>query len=115
MSKQPMRARRLRTRLTFYSPVENESPTGNVELGWTPFVSRWAEMAGMRGKEQLQAGRLEAQVPSVVRIRWDSETELITSAFRAGKDGPDFAIVSVSEPDQMRRMIELLLLTGKPG
>jgi len=115
MSRQPLRARRLRTRLQFYRPIENVSPTGNVDLGWVLHVERWAEIAEMKGREQLEAGRLEAQVPATVRVRYDSETVQIDASFRAGPTGPDLAVVSVAQPDQMRRMIEIVLLTGKPG
>jgi len=110
-----MRARRLRTRLQFYRPVEDVSPTGNVELGWALHCECWAEFIPTRGRELMEAGRLEPQVPATVRIRFNDTTKQITAAFRAGQAGPEMAVVSVIAPDQHDRTVELILMTGKPG
>ena len=110
-----MRGRTLRLRLQIFRPVQNESPTGNVELGWELFAERWAQKLPMRGRELMEAGRTQEQMPITVRLRYDETTAQILPSFRVGETGPTYAITSVADPDMMRRSIDLVVVTGIPG
>lgn len=110
-----MRGRSLRIRLQIYRPVENESPTGNMEQGWELYAERWAQKLPARGRETFEAGRTQEEMPMTVRLRYDEMTKAIRPSFRVGETGPDLAIRSVADPDMMRRSIDLVVVTGIPG
>lgn len=111
----PMRGRRLRLRLRIYRPTMLESPTGNVEHGFDLYAERWAEKLPMRGRELMEAGRTQDELPMTIRVRYDEATALITPNFRVGETGPDYAITSVADPDMMRRSIDMVVIAGRPG
>ena len=115
MSRKPIRGRRLRLRLRIYKPTEAESPTGNVEHGYTLFAERWAERLPMRGRELMEAGRTQDEIPMTVRVRYDEKTALIRADFRVGETGPDYAITSIFDPDMMRQSIDMVVVAGRPG
>lgn len=110
-----MRGRRLRLRLRIYQPTDAESPTGNVERGWTLFAERWAEKVPARGRELLEAGRTQDELPMTIRVRYDEETALIRPDFRVGEAGPDYAIISIADPDMKRRSLDMVCIAGRPG
>lgn len=115
MARNPMRGRSLRLRLQIFRPVENESPTGNVDQGWELFAERWAQKLPTRGRETFEAGRTQEELSITVRLRYDEQTSQILPSFRVGETGPQYAITSVADPDMMRRSIDLVVVTGIPG
>lgn len=74
----------LEHRVTFQRRMTGAADAyGNVLSGWVDIVTRDAAFAPARGREQVEAGRLESTVAGVLKVRRCSVTSLITAADRA--------------------------------
>lgn len=107
-----MKARRLRTRVRFEKPVPMTDEIGNAYDGWELVLTRWGDLIPQRGREQVEAGRLESSVPGVLQIRWDSETSRLDASHRAIIETVPYQIISVLDPDMLRRTIEMVVARG---
>lgn len=108
----PSRARRLRTRCEFQRPTVETSPTGNQRKGWESFAKVWGDVRPTKGREQVEAGRLESQVPAVLQIRYSSVAAQIDASYRVLIDGEPYQIRSVADPEMRRRLIEMVIELG---
>jgi SPP1 family predicted phage head-tail adaptor len=107
-----MKAGRLRNRVEFRRPVEMTSPLGEAYRGWETVARRWADYIPQRGREQLEAGRLQSEVPGTLQVRFDSVTKDIAAEYRVMIDGVEHQIRSVMDPDMRRRTIEMVVERG---
>jgi SPP1 family predicted phage head-tail adaptor len=107
-----MRAGRLRNRCEFQRPVVETSPTGNQRKGWESFMKVWGDLLPQRGREQIEAGRLESQVPGTLQIRFSSVAAQIDASYRVTIGGEPYQIRSVMDPDMRRRIIEMVVERG---
>lgn len=108
----PARARRLRTRCEFQRPTVEKSPTGNQRKGWESFTTVWGDLRPQNGREQLEAGRLESQVPGTLQIRHSSVAAQIDASYRVLIRGEPYQIRAVMDPDMRRRTIEMVVERG---
>lgn len=108
----PAKARRLRNRVEFQRPVEMTSPLGEAYRGWETVARRWADYIPQRGREQLEAGRLQSEVPGTLQVRFDSVTKDIAAEYRVLIDGVEHQIRSIMDPDMRRRIIEMVVERG---
>lgn len=108
----PAKARRLRNRCEFQRPIVETSPTGNQRKFWESFTVVWGDLRPARGREQVEAGRLESQVPAVLQIRYSSVTAQIDAGYRLMIDGRPYQIRSIADPEQRRRMLEMIVEFG---
>jgi SPP1 family predicted phage head-tail adaptor len=107
-----MRAGNLRTRCEFQKPVENESPTGNVQKGWALYKTVWGDLLSRGGREQLAAGRLQSEVPGTLQVRWSTEMDQVTADFRVLINGKPYQIISAADRDMRRRTIDFVVMAG---
>jgi head-tail adaptor len=71
-------------RVRFDRVVLADDGFGNVETtGWTEIVSRWVRVKPEKGRERVEAGRLESTMRGVVVVRRCGVTQAITAADRA--------------------------------
>lgn len=107
-----MRAGRLRNRCHFERPTVETSPTGNQRRGWESHATLWGDLLPQRGREQLEAGRLESSVPGTLQIRYSSVAAQIDASYRVTINGEPYQIRSVMDPDMRRRLIEMVVERG---
>lgn len=114
-----MSAGKLTERYTFAKRTDTstDSPAGdgygNFEGSWSDQFTVWAERTFLRGGEDVLAARLEGRQPIILRIRRSSDTEQITTDWRATdtRRSKVYNIRTVSEtPD--RQWIDLLVESG---
>lgn len=106
------KARRLRTRCEFQRPVIETSPTGNQRKSWESHATLWGDLLSARGREQIEAGRLESQVPATLQIRFSPIANQIDASYRVTIDGEPYQIQAKMDVDQRRRTLEFVLLRG---
>ena len=83
---------------TFGEPVET----------WEEYAVRWAGVEPLEGREYLQAQQTQTAVDHRIRLRYDTETALITPAMRIRYGARLFDIQSVIDPEE--RHVELPLM-----
>lgn len=102
---------KLEQRATFYSPTASADGYGGVVNGWTEEFTYWTRRQFLRGAEDVQAARLQGRQPVILTVRRDSDTETITTEWKAAIDGVEYNIRTV-EPHEDRRYIDLLCESG---
>lgn len=107
-----MSAGRLRHRCAFERRDTTADAYGNVSAGWVSLVTVWGGLSVERGRERMEAGRLESDVGGVLHVRSSSETRAITAADRVTIDGQVYVINSVTNPDQRDVMLEMTIIRG---
>jgi len=115
-----MEAGRLRHRVTFQRTVAGDDGYGNATTsGWATVINALRLSASFRpefGREQLEAGRLEATLRGTLTVRRSSVTKTITEADRVVFDTAPYAGVVgnvrsiVPTPDMM--WIEFVIEAG---
>lgn len=104
-----MRSGRLRTRIRFERPVQKTDDLGNAYDGWEALFERWGDLLLQRGREALEAGRLESSNLGTLQIRWSAEAAALDESHRAVIDGRHWQIRSIIDPDQRRRTLEMVV------
>ena len=85
---------------------------GNVTSGgWTALATLWGYLRFERGRERVEAGRVESAVAATLQIRASATARGITAADRVTVDGDAFAIRAVVEQPRSG-VIELTLERG---
>lgn len=109
-----MAAGPMRDRVAFHRLNATADDYGNPTSGYaaTAFLERWGAFRPERGRERLQAGRLEAAVAGVLTVRSDSGTRGVTEADKAVIGGADYQIRSITNPDRRGRFLEMTLERG---
>ena len=106
------RAGALNKRVTFQVESVTDDGGGGGALSWTDVVTVWGGFQPERGRERLQAGRLESAVAGVLRVRSSSATRALTAAHRVLIDGLAYQIRSITNPDQRNAYLEMTVERG---
>lgn len=107
-----MRAGQLNKRVTFQTATETSDGGGGGSTSWGGNVTVWGQFRPERGRERLEAGRLESAEAGVLTVRSSEATRAITSAYRVLIDSIPFNIRAVSNPDQRNKAIEMVVEKG---
>lgn len=107
-----MPAGSLRKRLTFETEGETPDGGGGYVAGWSTIATVWGSFRPERGRERLEAGRLEGAVAGVVRVRSSATTRTITEKDRVTFGGDSYQIRSLTNPDQRNKFLEFLVEKG---
>jgi head-tail adaptor len=71
-------------RIRFERIIRGDDGFGNVETsGWSEIASRWVRVKPEKGRERVEAGRLESTMRGVMMVRSCQVTQSITAADRA--------------------------------
>lgn len=116
-----MTAGPMRDRIAFdkREDLSTNSPAGdghgNMEGDWEEQFERWGRLRPKLGGEQVMASRLQGVQPFTITVRFDNETRLIKSDWRARNVADDtiYAILSVMNPDEKKKYIELTVTAGE--
>lgn len=106
-----------RHRITFQKRAAANDGYGNV-IG--PFEDQFTERAKvtwLKGREDVQAARLQGVQPAVIRVHANSSTRQISAAWRCKDANTEeiFEIKSVRIDGDDERFIDLLCERGAPG
>lgn len=102
----------LRKRIRFERGSKTADGGGGSSLQWLQFLEVWGSFAPERGRERVEAGRLEAAVAGIVRIRSSLSARQILTSDRAVFDGVPHQIRSITNPDQRNKYLELVVERG---
>jgi SPP1 family predicted phage head-tail adaptor len=107
-----MTAGRLNKRVTFQQQVRTPDGGGGAALTWGNDIEVWGGFAPERGQERLEAGRLEAALAGVLKVRYSSEIAAVDASWSVTIDGERHQIRSISNPDQKTRIVEMTVERG---
>ena len=79
---------------------------------WTTVATVWAAVSDISGKEYFQAGALQSEVTTRIKIRYRTG---ITTSMRVLYGSRVFQILSVIDKDERHRVIELMCKEVIPG
>lgn len=105
-------AGRMNKRVVFERKTHVDDGGGGGTTTWSTLTTVAAAFFPERGRERLEAGRLEAAVAGVLRIRWSNTAKDITENDRVKIDSVPYQIRAIMQPDQKRRQIEMLVERG---
>lgn len=106
------RAGQMNRRVTFQQEVAVADAGGGREHAWSGGFTVWGQFMPESGRERLEAGRLEAALAGVLRVRSSIQARTITASHRVLIDGAAHQIRSIANPDQRRRFIEFVVERG---
>ncbi len=108
-----MRAGQLRDIVRFEREVKVPDGGGGYDLSWVPLLSVRGHLVLERGRERIEAGRIEAAVSGVLRVRWQNALQDLSAADRAVVNDVAYNIKSDPiNPDRRRRMLEMNVERG---
>jgi SPP1 family predicted phage head-tail adaptor len=108
------KAGELRERLKFEKRISVDDGYGNLEGNWADQFTLNARLRPKLGGEDVLQERLAGRQPFTVTLRFSVKSEQITPEWRAIniKSGKILNIRSVSNPDEKRQWIELMVDEG---
>ncbi|HWL05004.1 MAG TPA: phage head closure protein [Xanthobacteraceae bacterium] len=110
-----MRIGGLEKRVIFLSLVRTDDGGGGAVETWMDGITVSAQFSPERGRERIQAGRMEAQQAGVLRIWSSVQARAITEQHRVRLDGRIWNIDSIRNPDQRNDMLEMVIGTIPDG
>lgn len=107
-----MRAGKLRHRVvlqqrTAASPTNH--PSGEKDAAWTTYLTVWASVEPLAGRELFAAQQVNSEVSVRIRMRY---RDGITHKLRASFDGRIYDIVAVIDREERHVELELLCTEG---
>lgn len=100
-----MRAGWLRHRITIQTPATVQSASGQVNPGWSDYLSAWASIEPLRGREYMEGRQTQASVDHRVRMRYRAG---ITPKMQVVFGSRTFQIVSVINVIEGKRELNLM-------
>lgn len=107
-----MRAGLLRDRVAFQRQAEEGDDGGGQAVAWSTQFTVWGGFRPERGRERLEADRLESAVAGVLTVRSSSQTGQVTAEWRAVIDGEPYQIRAITNPDRRGRFLEMTVERG---
>ena len=89
-----MRAGRLKHTIAIEQLDETQDSHGEPLNTWAPYITRRASVEPLLGREYFAARQDIAEVTTRFRLRYDSETRLITAKMRVSYNGQYYDIES---------------------
>lgn len=110
-------AGKARFRVRFDKQAEIEDPAGGTTSNWQEQFTRWADIRPQKGGEDVMAQRLQGRQPVLIFVRYDSETAMITPAWRAVELLNNipirfYAIKTCEDMERRRQWITMLAEAG---
>jgi SPP1 family predicted phage head-tail adaptor len=105
-------AGRLNKRVTFQREVRIPDGGGGADRVWSDYFSCDGAYSPERGREKIEAGRLESSSAGILVVRSSSETRIVDEAYRVIIDGIAHQIRAIGNPDQHDRFLEFVVERG---
>ena len=101
-----MRGGKLRRQVTIQQPAIGQNGVGEATQTWSTLAANvWAEITPLKGKETIQAGQVNAQADTMIRIRYLAG---VAPAMRVLYGTRNFEIQNVANLEERNREMELL-------
>ena len=94
----------LRHRVTLEAAAGTGDDAGGESLAWATFATAWARIEPVEGRQQAIAAHLAGVVSHKVTLRWRGD---VTASMRIAYRGRHFRILTVHDPDESRRYLQL--------
>lgn len=107
-----MGAGQLRKRVTFEREQRSADGAGGAAVKWVPELTVWGGLITERGRERLEAGRLESANTAILKVRSSSAARCIDASYRAQIDGVSYQVRSIDNPDQRNKYLEMVVERG---
>lgn len=107
-----MQSGKLRHRVTIQSRVSGspqKKPSGAPDDSWTDFLTCYASIEPLRGREFLEAQAVQSRVEVRIRIRYRAG---ITAAMRVVKGSTYYHVEAVINPEMRNRELQLMCSQG---
>ncbi len=107
-----MEAGKLRHRVTIQQLVAGspqQLPNGEPDVTWTDYLTMWASVEPLRGRELMLAQQMQSEVDVRIRLRYRGG---ITADMRVTFGGVNYDIKSVANIDLRNSELELMCATG---
>lgn len=108
-----MRAGLMWDKCRFESAITTSDEIGGTNVTWGAQFEAWGWLRMERGREALEAGRLEASNMAVLTIRANARARTVTPGWRVVRRGEPWQIRSVVEGPGRDRTLELLVERGQ--
>ena len=107
-----MRAGRQRHRVIVEQVTETQDSVNQPVKTWTTYVEMWGKVRPMRGRELFTAAQRWPEVDTVITLRGNPRTDLITEKMRASLTTRDrtkiFNILAVIDKDERGIQVDLI-------
>lgn len=107
-----MAAGQMRALVVFERSTTAPDGAGGQSLIWSELYACRGHYRPERGRERIEAGRMEASLAGVLRVRSCIAARGVTEADRVLIDDVIFQIRSISNPDQRNKYLELSVERG---
>lgn len=107
-----MSSGQLRHRVQFQEETQVPDGGGGYQLGWTTQFTKWGGFRPERGRERLEADRLESAVAGVLTVRSSGDTRGVDAKWRLVIGGVPYNIRAIINPDQRGKYLELTVERG---
>ena len=107
-----MRAGKLRHRVTIQQLTAGspqQLPSGEPDTSWADYLTVYASIEPLRGRELLLAQQLVSEVSVRIRMRYRAG---VTAAMRAVFEGVNYSILAVIDVELKHAELELMCSTG---
>ncbi len=95
-------------KITVEKVTETQSSSGHPSETWSAYVTRWAKVEPLRGRELFVAQQFEGEVDVRFQLRYDSKTAAIRPKMRIQYDNRTFDIKFAYNVEEDRKMIEIM-------
>lgn len=108
-----MRAGRLRKRVRFETETLTADGAGGNSRSWPTVAVVWGDYSPERGREKMEAGRIEASNLGILNVRYSTIlAALVLPSSHVIIDGVPHNIRSIINPDQRRQRLEMIVERG---
>lgn len=107
-----MRAGALNKRVTFQREKRTDDGSGGSSREFVDDFTVCGEFKPERGRERLEAGRLEAASAGILNVRSSSTTRSVDESWRVLIDDMPHQIRGISDPDGRNRALEFVVERG---
>ncbi len=104
----------MRDRVSFHRLDAVSDDYGNETGGYaaSAFLTVWGRFQPQRGREALEAGRLESSVAGILTIRQSTEADAVTAADQVRIGGAEYQIRAIVDPTQRGAYWEISVERG---
>ena len=105
-----MRAGKLKTKILIERITETANQFGEPIKSWTTFVTAWAEIRPLIGREFFASKQIDSEITAEIRIRYIAG---ITTKMRVNNSGQLFNVKSVINPQNARKELVLKVVENE--
>lgn len=107
-----MPAGRLNKRVRFERARRSADAAGGADRSWEHLLTVWGGLRLDRGRERVEAGRVESATAGTLTIRVSRSAETLMTSDRVMIDGAPWNIRSITNEDQHRKFLTMVVERG---